>query len=77
MHWSPSTSGVAAPPRSSSSASALISYDSPLWDDRSEGFAYVCRDYACQAPQDTVQGLAEALTGRKVEIREVTSDPGA
>ena len=52
-------------------------YDSPLWDDRSEGFAYVCRDYACQAPQDTVQGLAEALTGRKVEIREVTSDPGA
>ncbi len=41
-------------------------YDSPLWQGRQEGFAYVCRDYACQAPQDTTQGLAEALTGRSV-----------
>ena len=32
-------------------------YDSPLWLERSDGFAYVCREYACQAPQDTVQGL--------------------
>ncbi len=43
-------------------------YDSPLWNDRPEGFGYVCRDYACEAPQDTMQGFAEALTGRKVTI---------
>ena len=41
-------------------------YDSPLWHERSDGFAYICREYACQAPQDTVQGFAETLTGRKV-----------
>ena len=52
-------------------------YDSPLWHDRTDGFAYVCRDYACQTPQDTLQGLAEALTGRKVEIREITNDRDA
>jgi len=52
-------------------------YDSPLWKERREGFGYICRDYACQTPQDTVQGFAEALTGRKVTIRDVpTSDPG-
>ena len=39
-------------------------YDSPLWHGRSEGFGYVCRDYACQAPQDTAEGFIEALTGR-------------
>ncbi len=43
-------------------------YDSPLWKDRPEGFGYVCREYACDAPQDTLQGFAEALTGRKVTI---------
>ncbi len=63
-------------------------YDSPLWQERPEGFGYVCRDYACQAPQDTVQGFAEALTGRKVIIEgsrirtepasePPTTDPGA
>ena len=55
-------------------------YDSPLWADRRDGFAYVCRDYSCQAPQDTLQGFAEALTGRKVTIadgRIVTSAPDA
>ncbi len=41
-------------------------YDSPLWQDRPDGFAYVCRDYACQAPQDTVEGLSELLIGRPV-----------
>ena len=25
-------------------------YDSPLWDGRRDGLAYVCRHYACQAP---------------------------
>jgi uncharacterized protein YyaL (SSP411 family) len=57
-------------------------YDSPLWHERSDGYAYVCREYSCQAPQDTLQGFAEALTGRKVVIdgdtittQPVTSEP--
>jgi uncharacterized protein YyaL (SSP411 family) len=36
-------------------------YDSPLWDGRVDGQAYVCRDYACQAPQDTPEGLRVQL----------------
>ena len=36
-------------------------YDSPLWEGREDGRAYVCRDYACQAPQDTVEGLRAQL----------------
>ena len=28
-------------------------YDSPLWDGRRDGLAYVCEHYACQAPTDT------------------------
>ena len=58
-------------------------YDSPLWHERRDGFAYVCRDYSCQAPQDTVEGFAEALTGRKVIVdgnalrtAPATNDPG-
>jgi hypothetical protein len=43
-------------------------YDSPLWNEREEGFGYVCRNHACELPQDTLQGFAEALTGRKVVI---------
>ena len=43
-------------------------YDSPLWHERSDGFGYICREYSCQAPQDTLQGFAEALTGRKVTL---------
>jgi hypothetical protein len=64
-------------------------YDSPLWHDRPAGFGYVCRNYACELPQDTLQGFAEAVTGRKVVITgdtivaeptastdSATSDPG-
>ena len=36
-------------------------FDSPLWAGRPEGFAYVCREYACQAPQDHPDGLREQL----------------
>ena len=52
-------------------------YDSPLWHERRDGYAYVCRDYSCQAPQDTLQGFAEALTGRKVVIDgdRITTQP--
>jgi uncharacterized protein YyaL (SSP411 family) len=49
-------------------------YDSPLWNDRSEGLAYVCRDYSCQAPQDTAQGFAQVLAGQPVTV--ITSGPG-
>jgi uncharacterized protein YyaL (SSP411 family) len=36
-------------------------FASPLWDSRRDGFAYVCRDYACRAPVDTVEGLVAQL----------------
>jgi uncharacterized protein YyaL (SSP411 family) len=49
-------------------------YDSPLWHDRPEGFGYVCRNYACELPQNTLQGFAEAVTGRKVVITGDTID---
>ena len=60
-------------------------YESPLWHERPDGFGYVCREYSCQAPQDSLQGFAEALTGREVTIDEnvitaelrATSDPDA
>ena len=38
-------------------------YDSPLWQDRHAGFAYVCRDYTCQVPADSAEVLAGQLTG--------------
>jgi uncharacterized protein YyaL (SSP411 family) len=36
-------------------------YDSPLWEGRRPGLAYVCRDYACQAPVDTAEALVDQL----------------
>jgi uncharacterized protein YyaL (SSP411 family) len=36
-------------------------YASPLWDARADGRAYVCRQYACQAPQDTAEGVRAQL----------------
>jgi uncharacterized protein YyaL (SSP411 family) len=36
-------------------------YDSPLWESRRDGFAYVCRDYACLAPVDSVDALVDQL----------------
>jgi hypothetical protein len=51
-------------------------YDSPLWADRRDGLAYVCRDYACQAPQDTIEGLAEAIAGRPITLVPVPNGPG-
>ncbi len=37
-------------------------YDSPLWEGRRPGFAYVCRDYACQAPVDEADALVAQLS---------------
>ena len=36
-------------------------YDSPLWADRPEGFAYVCRDFTCQSPAATHEDLVAQL----------------
>ena len=49
-------------------------YGSPLWSDRRDGFAYVCRDYHCELPQDTAEGLFRQLTGRG-DSPAATSDP--
>ena len=36
-------------------------HDSPLWHGRAEGFAYVCRDFACQSPAATADELIAQL----------------
>jgi uncharacterized protein len=36
-------------------------FASPLWEDRADGLAYVCREYVCQAPTDSVNVLVEQL----------------
>jgi uncharacterized protein YyaL (SSP411 family) len=41
-------------------------YESPLWHAREDGLAYVCRDFACQAPVADVEALAAQLgSGRR------------
>ena len=47
------------------------SYDSPLWADRAEGFAYVCRDFACLSPAAT----AAELVARLGEQSRATAGP--
>ena len=37
-------------------------HDSPLWEGREEGFAYVCRNYACQYPASTPDELRDRLS---------------
>jgi uncharacterized protein len=36
-------------------------YPSPLWEGRTDGRAYVCEGFACQAPVDSVETLEEQL----------------
>ncbi|MBA3654766.1 MAG: thioredoxin domain-containing protein [Actinobacteria bacterium] len=36
-------------------------FDSPLWQDRKDGLAYVCRHYTCRAPARTVDELLAQL----------------
>jgi uncharacterized protein YyaL (SSP411 family) len=36
-------------------------YDSPLWEGRDDGRAYVCRQYACQLPAEDVPTLQSQL----------------
>ena len=44
-------------------------YESPLWDGRVDGLAYVCQHYACQTPQDSPEGLRAQLSGLEPEPR--------
>ena len=37
-------------------------YDSPLWQDRREGYAYVCRQYVCHAPVADADSLIAELS---------------
>lgn len=39
-------------------------YDSPLWDGREPGHAYVCRNSVCDLPAATPEELYERITGR-------------
>jgi uncharacterized protein YyaL (SSP411 family) len=36
-------------------------YDSPLWADRPDGFAYVCENFACHLPVSTADELLASL----------------
>jgi uncharacterized protein YyaL (SSP411 family) len=36
-------------------------FDTPLFVDRQSGLAYVCRQYACQAPASTREELVASL----------------
>jgi uncharacterized protein YyaL (SSP411 family) len=38
-------------------------YDSPLWEGRADGRAYVCRGYTCRLPAPTVEELEAQLDG--------------
>jgi uncharacterized protein YyaL (SSP411 family) len=38
-------------------------YASPMFEDRKDGLAYVCRDYACQSPVSEVDALLAQLDG--------------
>ena len=39
-------------------------FDSPIWEGREDGRAYLCRDRVCQAPATTAEQLFEQVTGR-------------
>ena len=36
-------------------------YDSPIWQERKEGLAYVCREWSCLAPSSDPQSLVDTL----------------
>ena len=36
-------------------------FDSPLWNDRPAGFAFVCRNHVCQLPVEKVTDLTSQL----------------
>jgi uncharacterized protein YyaL (SSP411 family) len=36
-------------------------YESPLWQSRPDGFAYVCRNFACELPVSETAALLDLL----------------
>jgi uncharacterized protein YyaL (SSP411 family) len=42
-------------------------FDSPLWEDREDGKAYVCRDFSCQLPATDVSTLLMQLAVKSAE----------
>ena len=50
-------------------------YDSPLWEGRTPGHAYVCRDHVCAAPSTTPDEFVRALTGA-VQDGDATNGTG-
>ena len=52
-------------------------FDSPLWEGRTEGLAYLCRDFTCQRPVTEPDELYEQIVGRPVpagmSIRRTTA----
>ncbi len=41
-------------------------FDSPLWEARDDGFAYLCRNFTCERPVSEPEELHELLVGRPV-----------
>ncbi|MEL6889980.1 MAG: thioredoxin domain-containing protein [Actinomycetota bacterium] len=44
------------------------SHDTPLWQGKEPGMAYLCRQGTCDAPTADVEAFAEQLFGRKVRV---------
>ncbi|MEY2958640.1 MAG: hypothetical protein RLZZ01_1208, partial [Actinomycetota bacterium] len=38
-------------------------FDSPLWQGRTDGMAYLCRNSVCERPVDTPEALFEQIAG--------------
>jgi uncharacterized protein YyaL (SSP411 family) len=51
-------------------------FASPLWEGRREGFAYLCRNYVCQAPVSDPDALYEQITGRPPTPAPDDTSPG-
>ena len=51
-------------------------YDSPLWEGRTPGHAYVCRAQICTSPSSTTDEFVQALTGgaRRKDANTTGSD---
>jgi len=45
-------------------------YDSPIWHDRKDDLAYVCRQYTCMAPAHDAKTFDEAL---RIALQSTTS----
>ncbi len=39
-------------------------YESPLWEGRTDGLAYLCRDHVCERPASTPEELYEQIAGQ-------------